>query len=185
MTDLELITLYQARSETAIEATAKQYGAYCSAIAMNILCSKEDSDECVNDVYLQVWNAIPPARPRVFAAFIGRITRNVAINRYNSKTAAKRGGNTAMLLGELDECIPARENVEKTAEANSLSRALEAYLGTLKEEDSAIFVRRYWHGESVMQIAARYNASVGKVKMNLSRTRKRLKNYLESEGFYS
>ena len=113
MTDTEILGLYMARSESAISETARQYGAYCTAIAMNILRNREDSEECVNDTYLNAWNAIPPQQPDVLSSFLGRITRNLSLDRYKSRKAAKRAGDeTALLLSELEDCIPSGSSVD-------------------------------------------------------------------------
>ena len=182
-TDAQLLELYESRDESAIEKTAEHYGAYCTSIAMNILRNKEDADECVNDTYLKAWNAIPPEQPRVFSSFIGRITRNLAINKYKSKTTHKRSGHeTAVLLGELEDCIPAAVNVEEEIESRDLSRIIKEYLSKLREEDRKFFVCRYWYNDSVPEIAELHEVSIGKVQMSLHRTRKRLKVYLKKEG---
>jgi len=182
LTDGELIDLYFQRSQTAIEETERQYGTYCLAIAMNILRNKEDAAECVNDTYFNVWNAIPPARPEIFSSFIARITRNLALDKYKSRTTKKRGGNsTTLLLSELTDCIPSTANVEDEVEVNVLAQTIEEFLATVKKEDMAYFVCRYWYSYSVKEVAKKFNVSVGKVKMSLLRTRNKLKIYLEKE----
>ena len=185
MTDIQIIDLYLNRNETAIEETAKQYGSYCYTIAMNILHNKQDSDECVNDTYMKVWESIPPQQPKVFSTFIGAITRNISLNRYKMQNAQKRGGNTTtLLLSELTSCVPAARNVEDEIDDKALGQAINSFLDTIEKEDIAFFVSRYWYGYSVAQIAKQFNASQGKVKMNLMRTRNKLKIYLEKKGVF-
>jgi RNA polymerase sigma-70 factor (ECF subfamily) len=184
LTDIEIIELYSMRCENAIEETQKQYASYCTSIAMGILHNKEDVDECLNDTYLSVWNSIPPQKPTVFSAFIGRITRNLALDRYRKKTSQKRGGdNAALLFSELEAVIPSSRNVENEVDLNDLSTAIEEFLKSRKKEDRVFFVSRYWYAETVPEIAVRFNTSVGKVTMSLHRTRKKLKTELEKRGF--
>ena len=183
MDDEAILTLFWARAESAIKETAQKYGRHCIAIAMNILHSAEDAEECVNDTYLKVWDAIPPARPTAFAAFIGRITRNLSLNRYKANRTQKRGGNTVtVLLEELSDCLPARDTVESAYDESVVSRAISAFLYTERAEARQVFVRRYWYAESVAGIASRFGMGEGKVKSMLFRTRRRLRDYLESEG---
>ena len=144
MSDSEIIALYTERSESAIEETAKQYAAYCTTIAMNILHSCEDAEECVNDAYLAVWNAIPPECPQKFSAYIGRIVRNLSLDRYEKRNAQKRGGSGAdLLLSELGDCIPTVLTVERQADSNELSRVIDDFLANLAKEKAAYFLCRY------------------------------------------
>lgn len=183
MTDTEIVDLYLKRSESAITETAKQYGSYCSAIAMNILQNKEDVDECVNDTYLRLWNSIPPQLPKTFSTFIGRITRNLSLDRYEIRNAQKRKGNeTNLLLSELENCIPSARNVEQDVEDNELIQMIEHFLSTIRQEDMAFFVHRYWYSESVPEISRKSDVGESKVRMSLHRTRKKLKKHLEKRG---
>lgn len=183
MTDMEILDLYWARSESAISETARQYGSYCIAIAMNILRNKEDSDECVNDTYLKTWNAIPPQRPAVFSSFLGRITRNLSLDKYKARKAQKRSGDeTALLLSELEDSVPAAHRVEDAVEAGFLEETIENFLSAIQLEDRVLFVRRYWYADSIAGIAKRFAMSESKVKTNLFRTRSKLKHYLEKES---
>jgi RNA polymerase sigma-70 factor (ECF subfamily) len=183
MTDIQIIDLFCERSESAIEETARHYGSYCTAIAMKILQNNQDVEECVNDTYLRMWESIPPARPTVLSSFIGRITRNLSLDRYKARKAQKRcGDESALLLSELEGCIPAAGNLENEVEDNELVRIIEDFLDSGRREDKIFFVRRYWHADSVAQIAKRYEVSNGKVKMSLMRTRKKMKAYLEERG---
>ncbi|MCL1867298.1 MAG: sigma-70 family RNA polymerase sigma factor [Oscillospiraceae bacterium] len=183
MTDTEIIDLYEQRSESAITATAKQYGSYCRVIAMNVLHNKEDADECVNDTYMSLWELIPPERPRVLSAYIGRIARNLSAKKYRARNAEKRGGGkSALLFSELEECIPDSQTVESEVDTNVLAREIDSFLLSLKEEDRDFFVNRYWYTDSVTDISTRFGVSESRVKMSLHRTRNKLKAYLEERG---
>lgn len=177
-----ILNLYWERSESAISETAAKYGHYCGTIAMNILHSREDSDECVNDTYLKAWNAIPPERPNVFSTFLGRITRNLSLDKFKARNAQKRGGEAALLLRELEDCIPSRGRVEDEVEATLLAESIDRFLSGIGCEGRVIFIRRYWYADTIADIAGRFQLSESKVKSNLFRTRNKLKNYLEKEG---
>lgn len=182
MEDNEIIGLYFARSEQAIEETASKYGPYCHTIAYHILESNEDSKECVNDTYLHVWNVIPPQKPNSFRAFLGRITRNLALGKYRAKHAQKRGGgNVELALEELREaasCLLPEDAIYE----DELVQLIDAFLEGLTPQARVFFVRRYWYLSSVKEIAADYRVSVSKVKMSLLRSRNTLKTRLEREG---
>ena len=183
MTDSEIIDLFWARSESAISETAVQYGSYCTAIAMNILWNREDAEECVNDTYHSAWNAIPPQRPKVFSSFLGRITRNLSLDRYKARHAKKRSGDeTELLLSELEECIPSGSSVDDEFEGKVLAEAIDSFLSAIKNDDRILFVRRYWYGDSISVIARRFSVSESRVKTSLFRTRAKLKTALERVG---
>ncbi|MCL2633438.1 MAG: sigma-70 family RNA polymerase sigma factor [Oscillospiraceae bacterium] len=183
MTDIEILDLYEKRCQSAIDETAKRYGAYCTAIAMNILKNREDAEECVNDAYLNVWNTIPPNRPAIFSSFIGRITRNVSLNKYKSRKVQKRSGDeTALLLSELNDCVPAVSSVESEVDMRVLEKAIDEFLSGVSKNDRLFFMRRYWYNDSVLSIAERFSVSESKVTSSLFRTRKKLKIHLEKEG---
>ena len=183
MTDIEIIDLYWGRSESAISETARQYGAYCRAISMNIVHNNNDAEECVNDTYLNAWNNIPPQRPAMLGTFLGRITRNLSLDRYKSRKAQKRIiDETGVLLSELDECVPAGNSVEDEFEVKHISEAIDNFLSVIGRDDRMFFVRRYWYGDSIANIALRFTVSESKIKTNLFRTRNKLKDYLEKEG---
>jgi RNA polymerase sigma-70 factor (ECF subfamily) len=183
MNDSEILNLYFIRSESAITETANHYGSYCFAIAMNILKSKEDSAECVNDTYLKAWNAIPPQNPTIFSSFLGRITRNIALNKYRVNRGQKRGsGEIALLLSELEDCIPSAKTVESEAEKNFLEETIKIFLSSIKTEDRVFFLQRYWYANSIAEIAKLHCVSKGQVRTNLHRTRNKLKQHLEKEG---
>jgi RNA polymerase sigma-70 factor (ECF subfamily) len=183
MDDCKLIDLFWQRSESAITEVSKKYGCYCRTIAFNILASKEDTEECVNDTYLKVWNAIPTDRPDIFSAYLGKITRNLALNRYKQRKVQKRGGGEIdLLLSELESCVPASANVEKECESTELIKAINEFLLSIKIENRVIFVRRYWYADPIVTIAQRYDMSESKVKSILFRCRNNLKTYLEKRG---
>lgn len=181
MNDEEIIRLYWERSERAIEETHTKYGRFCYSIANNILKNKEDSEECVNDTYYNVWNTVPPKRPNVFAAFLGRITRNLSLKRYRSKNAVKRTGESAE---ELSECIPDGARIDERLDAEELGKSIDAFLRTLPQHEQQMFVLRYWYSESIAGIAQKFGFGESKVKMALSRTRKKLAAHLTKEGYF-
>lgn len=185
MDDQQIIELYWNRSESAITETAARYGRFCYQIAYHILENREDSDECVNDTYFRVWEAIPPTRPNIFSAFLGKITRNLALNRYAFLTAEKRGGSQILLaLEELGDCIPGGKVPEQAAQDRELAEALNRFLKELPAENRKIFLQRYWNLMPVKDIAITYGISQSKAKMSLLRTRKKLRNFLEREGIW-
>ena len=172
MEDTNIIELYWARSERAISETAQKYGSYCRSIARRILRSEQDSEECVNDTYLGAWRAIPPNRPDPLSTFLGRITRNLALNRWKQSHAEKRGGGEpALALEELRECLPAPGGVETALEEIALTDALDRFLRSLPPEPQRFFVQRYWYLCSIREISALCGVSEGKVKMSLLRSR--------------
>lgn len=183
MEDERIIDLYWARQETAIVETDKKYGGYCRSIALHILNSMEDSEECVNDTWLRAWDSMPPKRPDFLSAFLGKITRNLSISRYRMGHARKRGsGETDLLLMELEECIPAGKTVEEEIEGKETAAAIDSFLYGIDEESRNMFVRRYFYVDSIKEIAQRFDVSESKVKSQLFRTRNRLKDHLEKEG---
>lgn len=183
MEDNRIVDLYWARSENAIAETEEKYGKYCYHIAYNILCGKEDSEECVNDTYLRAWNSMPPHRPSVLKAFLGKITRNLALNRYKNLTAEKRNlGQVPAVLEELQDCIPGTDRTERVIDDLALSEVFDRFLGALPSEQRKIFMRRYWYLCSVKEIAVGLGVGESKVKMSLLRSRNELKKLLEKEG---
>ena len=183
MEDSQIIDLYWARLEQAIQETDTKYGSYCRAIAHNILKSVEDSEECVSDTWLRAWNAMPPQRPSVLSAFLGRITRNLSLDRYKAARAEKRGGSSfPAALDELSECVPAGGSVDQTMDERELGQAIDRFLRTIPEKQCSLFLRRYWYVDTIAEIAARYGISESAVQMRLNRTRAKLCTYLEKEG---
>ena len=183
MDDIQIVELYNERSETAISETANKYGKYCYYIAYHILYDEQDSEECVNDTYLRAWEAIPPQYPNKMSAFLGKITRNLALNRYRYYMREKRGGGQIpLVLDELQECVPATNSTEEIIDEKLLVELLNRFLHELPIEKRMMFVRRYWYMSSIQEIANDYEISEGKVKMTLLRTRNKLKQILEKEG---
>lgn len=184
MEDNAIIDLFFARSEDAVLQTDKKYGRYCFSIANNILANKEDSEESVSDTYMAVWKAIPPRRPAVFSAFLGKITRRLAIDRWRRRSAEKRGGGEAMLaLDELSECVADSQTVELSVERKELARAVNLFLEKLPETERNVFLCRYWYLDPIAVIAMNFGFSQSKVTSMLHRTRAKLRTYLEKEGF--
>ena len=184
MDDQAIMDLYWAREERAIDETEKKYGAYCRSIARNILRDRSDTEECLNDTWLQTWNSLPPQRPSVFPVYLGTITRNLSLNRIRRASAQKRGANKLELAyEELQESVPAGATVEQQVAARELGRSLDRFLRNLPQKDCSIFLRRYWYMDTNLQIAQRYHMTEGGVKANLHRTRKKLKAHLEREGY--
>lgn len=183
MDDLQIVALYHSRDARAIAETQKKYGAYCARIAGNILADERDAEEIVGDSWLALWNAIPPAKPAKLSPFLGRITRNLALNRYKARRTDKRGGGASTLsLDELDACIPDGKRIEAKVEEAELAERISAFLRTEPEEARKMFVLRYFYCESVESVAARLGVGQSKVKSALARTRKRLRQMLEKEG---
>ncbi|MDR2502170.1 MAG: sigma-70 family RNA polymerase sigma factor [Oscillospiraceae bacterium] len=184
MDDRELIALFFARQESAIERTSSKYRSYCSKIARNILRSEEDAEECVADTWLRAWNSIPPARPDNFAAYIGKITRNLALNRLEARSAARRGGGVEPLaLDELSDILSGGGAPFDETELRRLTEAINVFLQTLDKAARLAFVRRYWLGDGISEIARLLDASDSKIKSMLLRARRKLKKHLETEGF--
>lgn len=182
MDDKEIIDLYWARDEEAIRETSLKYGRLCAYIAGNILANKEDSEECVNDTYFAVWNAIPDKRPNKFLAFIGKITRNLALKKYEYVAAAKRSPSAVMSLDELGDCVSGRESVESEIENRQIESAIDDFLWQQDEMKRNIFIRRYWYFESIESICKRTGFGQSKVKSMLFEMRRKLRSYLEGEG---
>ena len=170
MKDHEIINLYWGRDEAAITATADTYGSYCYAIAYNILNSNEDAEECVNDTWFNAWNSIPPHRPERLSTYLGKITRNVSLNRYKQLTAQKRGnGQVELALSELENCVPAQTDIEQITDEMELVAALENFLRTYPKTERNIFLGRYWYLYSIPELAAAYRMSESKIASLLSR----------------
>ena len=183
MEDNQIIQLYFDRSEDAISQTAVKYGKYCHTIAYNILHNFEDSEECVNDTYWKAWGIIPPRRPKKLAAFLGKITRNLSLDKYRHYTADKRGGGEfSIALDELGDCVSSLGNMDDYTNEMVLVDTLNRFLASLSAEHRKIFMRRYWYISSVKEIADDYGITESKVKMSLLRSRNQLKVVLEKEG---
>ena len=182
MEDEKIVELYWERSEAAITETQTKYGKYCFTVANNILYSKEDAEECVNDTYVRAWESIPPQKPSRLSAFLAKITRNLALDRYDKMRAHKRSDCAETALEELGECLPYSGNGMEAADELALKEAINGFLASLKEQTRVIFMRRYWYLCTVGEIAKSLGLSESKVKVTLMRTRLKFKMYLEEQG---
>ena len=184
MNDAKIVELYWSRSEEAIGETQMKYGKYCQTISYNILGNTSDAEECVNDTYLKAWNSIPPQRPKTLPVYLGKITRQTAIDCYRRQTSVKRGGaEFEASLDELEECIPAGSTIEIELDGQMLSSVISQYLYTLPQDKRMLFIRRYFYCDSVKVLAKQNGCSQSKIKSTLFRMRAGLKEYLEKEGF--
>ena len=185
MKDNVIIQRFWDREEGAISAVAEKYGSYCYRIAQNILDSHEDSEECVNDTWLRAWNSIPPHRPERLATYLGKLTGNIALNRYQQKNAQKRGkGQVELALSELENCVPDPQGMEKTVEDMVLVDALEKFLLAYPRTERNIFLGRYWYLYSLAELASAYGMRESRIASLLYRMRKRLKLYLQKEEIF-
>lgn len=182
--DPEIVALYWQRDENAVLETARKYEAYLFRIAYNILANAEDSRECVNDTYLAAWNSMPEHKPDVLSVYLGKITRQIAIDRYRKKHAEKRyASEYAVSLSELEDCLASGALPEQAVEAKMLDEAVDAFLRSLPKQARMIFIGRYYFFDPVKTIASYCGVSEAKVKTSLFRTRRKLKEYLVKEGF--
>jgi len=182
MEDMEIIELYWQRDERAVRESDTKYGRLCRSIALRLLESMEDSDECVSDTWLRAWNTIPPQRPEILRAFFAKITRNLALDRCRRAAAQKRGGGEVnAALEELSGCVSCGD-LESEMERRELVRVLNEFLYSLGEQERDMFLRRYWLADSVAAIAKRSGISANAVSLRLMRLRAKLKEHLEKEG---
>lgn len=182
MDDNKIVELYWERKEEAIKETALKYGRMCTHIAKNILSSCEDSEECVNDTYFAVWNAIPNERPNRFSAYISRITRNLSLKKYDYISAAKRNPTAIISLEELGDCVSGTESLESEFESKRIEITINKFLWRQGEEKRTVFIRRYWYFDSIENICECTGFTQSKVKSMLYEMRQKLRKYLESEG---
>ena len=183
MNDNQIVDLYWARDEQAIDETRAKYGQYCYAIAYNILQRCEDAEESVNDTYLDAWNAMPPHSPGCLRTFLGKLTRNISFNRYKHNTAAKRGGGQIdLVLEELAGCVSGSDDVQSQLERKACTEAINAFLHALPQQQRSIFLSRYWYTDSAADIAAAYDMNENSVNALLFRIRRKLKKHLHDAG---
>jgi RNA polymerase sigma-70 factor (ECF subfamily) len=183
MEDKRIVELYWERSDTAIAETEKKYGRYCHYIAFNILNSSLDAEECVNDTYVKAWEAMPPHKPERLGGFLGKLTRNIALNRYAESRAQKRSPHTAdLVFEEAAGLIPDPDSLSAPSDTIVLKDAINSFLEALPRETRIIFLRRYWYMCSIRDIARSMGLTENNVKVILLRTRNRFKEYLEKEG---
>lgn len=184
MDDHEIIGLFFERDESALREVSQKYGTYCKAIARNILNNTEEADECVNDTYMHAWESIPPKKPSVLCSYLGRITRNLALNRIRLLKSEKRGsGELALSFDELDEFVSGEYSVEIETEHKEFIAAINSFLDNLTVRQRQLFVGRYWGCCNLAELAARHGMSQNGVSENLAATRKKLKKYLSKRGF--
>jgi len=183
MEDNKIVALYWARDEEAIRQTQIKYGRYCYAIAYSILHSREEAEECENDTYLDAWRSMPPHKPQLLCAFLGKITRRISLDKWRRSTAEKRGsGEVPLSLSELTDCIPDSKSIDENLQAEELAKLIDAFLRTLHPVERSIFLCRYWYFDTVADIAKQFGFGQSKVKTMLLRTRRKLKTHLEKEG---
>lgn len=184
MEDQKIVQMYWERKEQAILSTSEKYDSYCMAIAENILGNREDAKECVNDALLVLWNKIPPDKPQMLSTYLGKIVRNLSINRYKKNKRKKRGGGQLpLVLEELEEVLSGSKGLEEEWEESYLLECINAFLTELPEEKRKLFVCRYWYADSVKDIAQRFDMTPNHVSVTLKRIRKKLHDYLIERGY--
>ena len=184
MNDAEILDLYWARNEKAIDESAQKYGSYCRTVARNILGNPQDEQECLNDTWLAAWNSIPPQKPALLKAYLGKLARRISLKKRRERSALKRGGGEIpAALDELAECIPG-SSIEAELDESGLVRLLNRFIGSLGTDERRVFLRRYWYLDSIAEIAVRFSFSESKVKSMLHRLRQRLMKQLKEEGYF-
>lgn len=179
MNDASIIDLFRKRDERAIAEMKRKYDKLCLYVAGNILSEREDIEECVNSAYYEIWNNIPPDSPNDLKTYLCRIVRNIAIKRLYYNSAEKRNPKFSVSIDELAECIPANDNVSDDELADAISRFLRGQ----DELHRKVFIRRYWYGDPLARIAEYYGMNEKTVATYLFRTRKKLKAFLQKEGY--
>jgi len=182
MTDEKIIELFFERSEQAIKELDERYGRICQSVSYGILGNRQDAEECVNDAYLGVWNAIPPAKPNPLLTFVCKIVRNLSLKRYEQNTAIKRNSIYDVSLTELEECIASSDTVEERIEQQELTKIIEEFLDSQSKENRVIFLRRYWFLDTYADISARVGLAEKNISVRLTRIRKELRKYLIKKG---
>jgi RNA polymerase sigma-70 factor (ECF subfamily) len=184
MKDQEIIEMYFKINERAIEETDYKYGNYLESIAVNILNDRQDTEECINDTYLKTWDRIPPTRPRMLKAFLAKITRELAFDRYRASRSKKRGSGTIHeVLDELEECIPATNGVEQSILESELQGIIADFVKGLPEKEAYIFLSRYFYVEDIATISKKFDITKNNVSVTLSRLRAKLQVRLMKEGY--
>ncbi len=184
MDDESIVQLYWDRNESAITESSRKYGVYCTSIAHNILLNMADAEECVNDTWYHAWTAMPPHRPSILSAFLGKITRNLSFDLYKRLHREKRGGNNIdAALDELAECVLGVDDTERKWEEKELKEEINRFLFSLPEDKRYMFILRYWYVDNIAEIAKRMSISENNVSVTLSRIRNQLKAHLIERGF--
>ena len=181
MEDAAIIDLYWARDEAAITASDEKYGTLCRRLSQNILDSKEDAEECVNDTWRRAWDTMPPRRPNSLRAYLAKIIRNLSIDVWRAKRAEKRGGGPDVLLDELEDCLPTSPGAGELTEVRETARVIDRWLSGLPPADRTAFLRRYWYGQRVDEVAAQAGCSPNSMTKRLGRLRNSLRRVLEQE----
>lgn len=183
MTDAQIVALFFKRSEQAIQHAQRQYGGYCRSLIRRILGSQEDTEECMNDLWLKAWGSIPPNEPRDLKLYLARIGRNLACSRLREQAAQKRSAQTVALLEELEECLPGSHSAEEEVYGLELRQAINTFLRGLPRRECDMFIRRYFYAETIGDIAGRCGLRENSVCVTLHRTRNKLRDYLKQEGY--
>jgi RNA polymerase sigma-70 factor (ECF subfamily) len=179
MKDTDIITLYNQRDERAIYETHRKYGDYCMSISLGILHNHQDAEECVNDTYLHTWKSIPPKQPSVLRTYLGKLTRNISIDRLRTRRRARRDSELTVSFEELADILAATEDTNE----GELTDLLNNFLDALPDTERRLFVGRYWYAYPVNQMAEAYGMTPNAVSKQLGRTREKLKAYLEERGY--
>lgn len=184
MDDSKIVELYLCRDETAVKITSEKYGSRLRSLAYGIINDRQTAEECENDTYMEAWRTIPPHEPKSYLyAFLARITRHISLNCCRNRSRLKRSAFIQELSAEMEQCIPAPDDVECRIDDMALSELINGFLSTLNEEKRNIFIRRYWYLNSIADIAKRFAMSESKVKTTLFRCRSRLREHLIKEGY--
>ena len=182
MEDTEIVALYWKRDESAIRETERKYGGFCFRVAMNLLGIREDAEECVSDTYLAAWHSMPTQRPALLRSWLGRVVRNLSVDRWRRDHAEKRYNGMELLLSELEECVPSGKSPEQATELRALSAAIDRWLYTLSPEDRTLFLRRYWNGDRLDALAKERGTAANTLAQRMRRLRLSLRESLEKEG---
>ncbi len=182
MDDQAIIALYWSRDQRALGESQQKYGPLCLRLSENILASREDAEECVSDTWLRAWDTMPPQRPDSLRAYLSRVCRNLSLDRWRARRAKKRGEGLEVLLEELEDCVPTSPSAEAAAESREITRCIDRWLETLEPEDRTAFLRRYWYGQQVKELARQAGRAPQKMAQRLYRLRQSLRRALEQEG---
>ena len=182
MEDAAIVALYWQRDQQAVSASAEKYGPLCHSLSYNILASRQDAEECVNDTWHRAWDTMPPQRPSSLRAYLCRIVRNLSIDRWRARYSQKRGEGMESLVLELEDCVPAVPSAEEQWESSQITAAVERWLNTLPGAERRLFLARYWYGEPVKELAARLGGKPNQTAQQLRRLRLSLRQALEEEG---
>ena len=182
LSDAEIVALYHAREEKAIDESARKYGTYCHSIARAIVQNEQDAEECVNDTYIRAWNSMPPHKPSRLSTYLSKLTRNLSISRYRREHADKRDPDGVAVLDEMVECLPDADTTGELSDEIALKDAINAFLASLPTRTRIVFMQRYWYFCPVAAIARSMGMSESDVKVTLMRTRQKFRTHLEKEG---